>query len=108
MNTTQENPNMFVIGTLERFIELKRQEKDIQKQLTAFKDQFTFAADKLALENQSTQIEVSGALLFRRETRVFEYPKAILLAEAKLKAKKALFEEKNTPSEIRSAWVVKF
>ena len=96
------------IEAIDRYIELKRQEKDVQKSLEDLKPLFFEAAETLARENQSTQIETSGALIFRRETRVYSYPKAIQLMEARLKAKKALYERRNEPKEVKAFWAVKF
>ncbi len=96
------------IEAIDRYIQLKRQEKDVQKSLEDLKPLFFEAAETLARENQSSQIETSGALLFRREIKVFEYPKAIQLLEARLKAKKALYESRNDPKELKAFWAVKF
>lgn len=96
------------IEAIDRYIELKKQEKEIQKALADIKDLFTAAADTLARENQSSQIEVSGALIYRRESKVYAYPRSIQVLEAQLKAKKINFEERNDPAEIRAFWAVKF
>ena len=96
------------IKIIDRYIELKRQEKDVQKSIEDLKPLFFEAAETLALENRSSQIEMSGAILFRCKMKVFEYPQAIQALQARLKAKKALYESRNEPKEVKSFWSVKF
>lgn len=89
---------------VQRFITLKQKEKEIGKEIADLKPVFFATMDTL----KTDQLEIDGALVYRRESKEYAYSKSILDAEKKLKALKKLFEEKNAPTAVSTSWAVKF
>lgn len=88
---------------IERYLKLKKTEKILAEEIGEQKALFFAAMDQMECD----QLEIAGALIYKAEHRAFEYSKAILDAEKKLRAMKKAFEEKNAPAGISHSWNVK-
>lgn len=92
------------LDLVQRFVNLKQKEKELSKEITDLKPVFFATMDTL----KTDQLEIDGALIYRRESKEYAYPKNILDAEKKLKALKKEFEEKHAPAAVSHCWAVKF
>lgn len=89
---------------IERFLKLKKTEKILSDEISAQKALFFAAMDQMECD----QLEIAGALVYKTERRNFDYPKAIIDAEKKLRAMKKAFEDKSAPASVSVSWAVKF
>lgn len=89
---------------INRYLKLKQREKELAEEIADQKPWFFHAMDSMECD----QLETSGALIYKSERRTFEYSKAIIDAEKKLRAMKKAFEEENTPASVSHSWNVKF
>jgi hypothetical protein len=87
------------------YISVKQKEKDIKSIVDLNKASFITACDVVA--DGKNQIEIGGAVLYTAERKKYEYSKAILDSEKRLKALKEKFETVNEPVEVTRCWAVK-
>lgn len=99
--TTQEINSVEII---EKYIGLKSTEKEATKAVDALKKQFTAACDVLL--SGIEQLEVSGALVVKRVTPVYEYDESVLALKAAYERAKKEFEETNAPSNTKTVYAV--
>lgn len=99
--TTQEINSVEII---EKYVGLKIEEKTATKAVEAYKKHFTAACD--VLFKGTDQLEVSGALVVKRVTPVYEYDESVLALKAAYERAKKEFEENIGPISNKTVYAV--
>lgn len=90
---------------LKRYVQLKREITPLLAQVFAIKGLFTGSCNLLA--HGADQIQLPGALIFKKLQNTWKYPARIANAEKKLEKMKARHEKKHNPDKVEIVWSVK-